>query len=54
MAGTCSRVAGALFFDAILRLISKYYTPFSYIWVIIACLKEFCLTGHVDLRRYDD
>ena len=73
MAGTYSRVAAALFFDAILHLILKLddwacngpekFTVIGYylyldittdIWVIVECLKEFCLKGHVNLRGYND
>lgn len=73
MAGTYSRVAAALFFDAILYLLRKLddwafegpekFTVIGYylyldittdIWVIVECLKEFCLKGHVNLRGYCD
>ena len=73
MAGTYSRVAAALFFDAILYLIRRmddwacngpekftdvgfdlYTCITTNIWVIVECLKEFCLKGHVNLRGYCD
>lgn len=73
MAGNCSRLVAALFFDAILDLLRRLddwacYGPEKFtdvgfdlytcvttnIWVIVDCLKEFCLKGRVNLRGYCD